>query len=75
MMEKLGTEQRTKVVQFCFESQHSIIQTQRSCRNFFHIRNAPSVPTIYRFVHRFQQQGAVFVIFCVLEDLAKFEMM
>ena len=40
MMERLSTEQRTKVVQFYFESQHSIIQTQRSYRNFFHVRNA-----------------------------------
>ena len=29
MMERLSTEQRTKVVQFYFESQHSIIQTQK----------------------------------------------
>ena len=53
MMERLGTEQRTKVVQFYFESQHSIIQTQRS------FRNAPSAPTIYCLVQRFRQQGAV----------------
>ena len=46
MMERLSTERRTKVVQFYFESQHSIIQTQRSYRNFFHIQNAPSAPTI-----------------------------
>ena len=59
MTEKLGTEQRTKVVQFYFESQHSIVQTQRSYRNFFHIRNAPSAPTIYRSVQRIRQQGAV----------------
>lgn len=59
MMERLSTEQRTKVVQFYFESQHSIIQTQRSYRNFFHVRNAPSAPTIYRLVQRFGQQGAV----------------
>ena len=59
MMERLGTEQRTKVVQFYFESQHTIIKTQRSHRNFFRVRNAPSVPTIYRLVRRFRQQGAV----------------
>ena len=29
MMERLGTEQRIKVVQFYFESQDSTIQTQR----------------------------------------------
>ena len=40
MMEKLSTEQRTKIVQFYFESQRSIIQAQRSYRNFFHVRNA-----------------------------------
>ena len=55
MMERLSTEQRTKVVQFYFKSQHSIIQTQRSYRHFFHVRNAPSAPTIYSF----RQQGPV----------------
>ena len=59
MMERLSTEQRTKVVQFYFESQHSIIQTQRSYRHFFHVQNAPSAPTIYRLGWRFRQQGAV----------------
>ena len=59
MMERLGIEQRTKVVQFYFESQHLIIQTQRSYRHFFHVRNSPSAPTIYRLVQRFRQQGAV----------------
>ena len=47
MMERLSTEHRTKVDQFYFESQDSIIQTQRSYRNFFHVRNAPSASTIY----------------------------
>ena len=59
MTERRSTEQRTKVVQFYFESQHSNIQTQRSYRNFFQVRNAPSSPTIYRLVRRFRQQGAV----------------
>ena len=59
MTERLGTEQRTKVVQFYFESRHSSIQTQRSHRNFFHVRNAPSASTIYRLVQRFRRQGAV----------------
>ena len=40
MMERLSTEQRTTVVQFYFENQHSIIQTQRTYRHFFHVRNA-----------------------------------
>ena len=40
MTERFSAEQGTKVVQFYFESQHSIIQTQRSHRNFFHVRNA-----------------------------------
>ena len=59
MMERLSTAQRTKVVEFYFESQQSIIQTQRLYRNFFHVRNAPRAPTIYRLVQRFRQQGAV----------------
>ena len=59
MMERVGTQQRTKAVQIYFESQHSIIQTQRSYHNFFHVRNAPSAPTIYRLIQRFRQQGAV----------------
>ena len=59
MMERFSREQRTKVVQFYFESLHSIVQTSRSYRNFFHVRNAPSAPTIYRLVQRFRQQGTV----------------
>ena len=58
-MERLSTEQRTKVIQYYFESQHSIIQAQRSYRNFFHVLNAPSAPTIYQLVQHFRQQGAV----------------
>ena len=58
-MERLSTERRIKVVQFCFESQHSIFQTRRSYRYFFHVRNAPSSLTIYRLVQRFWQRGAV----------------
>ena len=58
-MERLTTKQRTKVVQFYFESQHPIIQTQWSYRYFFHVRSATSAPTIYRLVQRFRQQGAV----------------
>ena len=59
MTERLSTGQRIKVVQFYFDSQHSIIQIQRSYRNFFRVRNAPSAPTIYRLVQRFRQQGTV----------------
>ena len=33
-MERFSTEQRTKVVQLYFESQHSIVQTQRLYRAF-----------------------------------------
>ena len=74
MMVTLSTEQRAKVVQFYFESQHSISQTQRSYRNFFYVRNALSATTIYRSIQRFRQQG-VSVIFRVLEDFVQFEMM
>ena len=53
--ENLGTI----VVPSYFESQHSIIQTERSYRNVFHVRNAPSAPTIYGLVQRFRRQGTV----------------
>ena len=59
MMEWLNIEQRTKVVQY------SIIQTQRSYRNLFHVRNAPSAPTIYRLVRRCRQQGIACDLLCV----------
>ena len=59
MMERRSIEQRTKVIQFYFKSQHSITQTQRSYRNFFHVLNALDVPTNYRLVQYFPQQGAV----------------
>lgn len=38
-MEKYNLEQRSKIVQFYFENQHSIILTQRAYRNFFNVRN------------------------------------
>ena len=60
MIGRLSIEQRTEVVQFYFESHHSIIQAQRSYRNVFHVRNVTSVPTIYRLVQCFRQQGAVY---------------
>jgi len=59
MMERLSTVQRTKVFQFYFESQHSIIQTQRSYWHFFQVRNARNASTIYRLVQRFRQQWPV----------------
>ena len=62
MVERFCTEQRIKVVQFYLESQHSIIQIQRSYRHFFYVRNAPSAPTIYRLVQRFREQRAVCVL-------------
>ena len=66
MLERLSTEQRTKVVQFYFESQHSIIQTKRSYRHFFMFEMHP--------VLQFGNKG-LSVIFRVLEDLVQFEMM
>ena len=73
MMERLSTEQRTKVVQFYFESQHSIIQTQRSYRNFIFKMHL----ALQQFNDSFRVFGnkGLSVIFWVLEDLVQFEMM
>ena len=58
-MERLCTEQRTIIVQFHFESRHSIIQTLRSYRNVSCSKCTRNAPTIYRLVWRFRQQGSV----------------
>lgn len=58
-MEHYTTEQRTKIIEFYFGNQRSIILTQRAYRRFFHDRNGPSEATINRLIARFRQQGAV----------------
>nr|CAH7767108.1 unnamed protein product [Callosobruchus chinensis] len=58
-MERLNLSQRTRIVQFYFENNHSIVRTQRAYRRYFHERNGPSEMTIRNLIHRFQQQCSV----------------
>ena len=58
-MEKFNTEQRTKIIEFYFENQHSIILTQRAYRRHYNVRQAPNQTTINRLVKRFRQHGSV----------------
>lgn len=58
-MEQYTTEQRSKLVEFYFENQRSIVLTQRAYRRFFNVRTGPSAPTINRLVENFRQHGTV----------------
>ncbi|KAJ8957021.1 hypothetical protein NQ318_012194 [Aromia moschata] len=58
-MEKYTLEQRSRIVQFYYENQHSIILTQRAHRNLFNVQKRAKAPTMYRLVQRFQEQGAI----------------
>nr|CAH7769579.1 unnamed protein product [Callosobruchus chinensis] len=58
-MESFNLNQRTRIVQFYFENNHSIVRTQRAYRRNFHERNGPSEMKIRKLIHRFQKQGSV----------------
>ncbi|KAK3892905.1 hypothetical protein Pcinc_003271 [Petrolisthes cinctipes] len=58
-MEKYSTKQRNQVVKFFYQTQGSIIQTQRTYRRHYRVRDAPSVSAIRTFINRFEEQGAV----------------
>ncbi|KAL2732536.1 uncharacterized protein V1477_014777 [Vespula maculifrons] len=59
MMKRLTLNERTKIVQFYFENNRSIISTQRAYRRHFNVKNAPAEMTIRNIIARFQQQGTV----------------
>lgn len=59
MAEKITTEERVKIVEFFFESQKSVVSTQRKFRRHFHKRNAPARTTIMAIVRRFQTSGSI----------------
>ncbi|CAH2007407.1 unnamed protein product [Acanthoscelides obtectus] len=56
---RLNLIQRTKVVQFYYEHNHSIVNTKRAYRRFFNVRTAPSTGAIRSIIWRFQTQGSV----------------
>ena len=58
-MKNFTTEQQTKIVEFYFQNQRSIILTQRAYCRYFNVRNSPSESMIRRLNGRFQKQGSV----------------
>lgn len=58
-MSKFSTEERTKIVEFYYRHQHSIVQTQRTFKTHFKTRKFPTKPTILQLIQRFQEQGSV----------------
>lgn len=58
-MESYTIEQRSRIVQFYYQNQQSIILTQRAYRRYFNVRFAPNRSTINRLVANFHQQGSV----------------
>ena len=74
MMQRLSTKQRSKVVQFYFESQHSIIQTRDRIEISSMFETHQVLQQFTDWFNVFGNKG-VCVIFCVLEDLVQFEMM
>ena len=60
-MEKVSIVQHTQIAKFCYQNQGSIIQTQRTYRRDFNVRDAPtcSKNAIKGMVKKFEDQGAV----------------
>lgn len=52
------SEQRTKVDQFFYENDKSIVKTQRAFKQYFNLIRAPSGITIRDTVKRFQETGS-----------------
>ena len=58
-MVKFTTDQRVKIIEFCFENGRSIVATQRPYMRHFNVRHRPSRPALMSLVMRFQGQGSV----------------
>lgn len=58
-MERYTIEQRSKIVEFYFLNERSIVLTQRAYRRHFNVRTGPSVTTVNRLVANFRHHGSI----------------